>query len=173
MPPSWTQLQPLPSLPATDDVGDLRAYFGSVIGLSSTQPAEPPGPLSVEAARRKLALLPPGAAVADVAPSLLEGWDAARVLELLQALDSPTTAQRALQLFDWLHRLAPEAPHAQLCTGDTLCLMIGLYGGWRKPKAVRCWAVGQAGAAAREGALRAGKRADRPPRGNGPALTPP
>lgn len=49
---------------------------------------------AVEEVRRKLALLPPEAAVADVAPTWLAGWDAATVVELLRQLDSPTTAAR-------------------------------------------------------------------------------
>lgn len=119
-------------------MGDLRSYFGSVIGLSPAcgAPLEPAGPLSVEEAQRKLALLSADVAVADVAPALLEGWDAELAAELLCQLDSPTTAARALQLFEWLHGLAPDSPHAHLCTPDTYAVMIGLYGRWRKPKAV-------------------------------------
>lgn len=119
-------------------MSDLRSYFGSVIGLSPAgEPPPPAGPLSVEEVRRKLALLPADAAVADVVPGWLAGWEAAGVVELLLQLDSPTTAQRALQLFEWLRALPPDSPHAHLCTPDTFAAMIGLYGRWRRPKAVR------------------------------------
>ncbi|KAL4426696.1 hypothetical protein ABPG77_004752 [Micractinium sp. CCAP 211/92] len=121
-----------------DDAGDLRAMFGAVIG---TQPAQPARALSVEEVRRKLALLPPEAAIADVAPTWLAGWDATTVVELLRQLDSPTTAARALQLFDWLRGLPAESPLAHLCTPGAYAAMIELFGKWRKPKqAVRLFA---------------------------------
>ncbi|KAL4458727.1 hypothetical protein ABPG75_013592 [Micractinium tetrahymenae] len=121
-----------------DDVGDLRAMFGAVIG---TQPTQPARALSVEEVRRKLALLPPEAAVADVAPAWLAGWDAATVVDLLHQLDSPTTAARTLQLFDWLRGLAADSPLAHLCTPAAYAAMIELFGKWRKPKqAVRLFA---------------------------------
>lgn len=36
----------LPACLPADDIGDLRSYFGSVIGVSLSQPQEPQGPLS-------------------------------------------------------------------------------------------------------------------------------
>jgi len=59
---------------------------------------------------------------------------------LLLLLDSPTTAARAVQLFEWLRGLPPDAPLAHLCSPDAYTAMIVLYGRWRKPKAV---SVGQ------------------------------
>ena len=116
-------------------MGDLRSLFGSVIGLS--QPAAAAGPLSVEDVRRKLALLPADQAVADAAGAWLAGWEPAQVVELLLQLDSPTTAVRARQLFEWLRGLPADSPHAHLCTPDAGAAMISLYGRWHKPKAVR------------------------------------
>lgn len=120
---------------AADEHGDLRSLFSSVVGLS--QPATPAGPLSVEAVRTKLALLPADRSVADEAPAWLADWHPDMVVQLLLLLDSPTTAARAVQLFEWLRALPPEAPLAHLCTPSTYTAMIELYGRWRKPKAVR------------------------------------
>ncbi|PSC71010.1 Tbc2 translation chloroplastic isoform B [Micractinium conductrix] len=122
-----------------DDVSDLRSYFGSVIGLSPAVGLQ--GPLSVEEVRLKLALLPEGSALDDHAPAWLAGWEEAQVVELLTQLDTPTTAARAVQLFDWLRALPVDSPLAPLCTPATYATMIGLYGRWRKPKpAVRLFA---------------------------------
>ena len=144
--------EPPPLFPA-DEHADLRSLFSSVVGLS--QPATPAGPLSVEAVRTKAALLPPDRSVADEAPAWLAGWQPGMVVQLLLLLDSPTTAARAVQLFDWLRALPPDAPLAHLCTPGAYAAMIALYGRWRKPKAVSggelhvlvvavrgCWARG-------------------------------
>lgn len=104
------------------------------MGLS--QPAAPAGPLSVEAVRSKLALLPANRSVANEAPAWLADWQPEMVVQLLLLLDSPTTAARAVQLFEWLRGLPADAPLAQLCTPGTYAAMITLYGRWRKPKSV-------------------------------------
>lgn len=136
LPPAPPGLKTVPPrAAAAEEGGDLRSFFGSVIGLTPV-PAEPAGPLSVEEVRRKLALLPAGQAVADVAGGWLAGWDAAAAAQLLLLLDSPTTTARALQLFEWLRGLPADSPHAHLCSPEVYAAMIGLYGRWRKPKAV-------------------------------------
>jgi hypothetical protein len=95
----------------------------------------------VDEVQRKLALLPADVAVADVAPAWLSGWDAARLCELLRLLASPTTAARAVQLFDWLRALPQDSPLVPLRSPDAFAVMIHLYGGWRRPKpAVRLFA---------------------------------
>ncbi|KAL4859186.1 putative aldo-keto reductase 2 [Chlorella vulgaris] len=123
-----------------DDTSDLRSLFGAVIGVSQSGPQQR-GPLSTLEVRRKLALLPPGHAVADVAANWLAGWDAEQVVGLLRKLESPTVAARALELFAWLRSLPPDSPQAQLYTPGAAAAVIGLYGSWRKPKpAVRLFA---------------------------------
>ena len=125
----------VPSAPTSaDEHGDLRSLFSSVVGLS--QPAAPAGPLSVEAVRSKLALLPADRSVANEAPAWLADWQPEMMAQLLLLLDSPTTAARAVQLFEWLRGLPTDAPLAQLCTPGTYAAMITLYGRWRKPKSV-------------------------------------
>ena len=90
----------------------------------------------MEDVRRKLALLAADRAVADVADAWLADWEASAVVELLLQLDSPTTAARAVELFEWLRGLAPDSPQAHLCTPATYAAMIGLYGSWGRPKQV-------------------------------------
>ena len=80
--------------------------------------------------------MPADQAVADEAGAWLAGWEAAGVVELLLQLDSPTTAARAVELFEWLRSLVPDSPQACLCTPATYAAMIGLYGRWGRPKQV-------------------------------------
>jgi hypothetical protein len=102
-----------------------------------TPAAAAPGVVAaVEDVRRKLALLAADQAVADVAGAWLADWEAPAVVDLLLQLDSPTTAARAVELFEWLRGLAPDSPQAHLCTPGTYAAMIGLYGRWGRPKQV-------------------------------------